>query len=119
MDNSPVVNTKAKSQATATGRAPRFLLALPEDLRHALEKSALAVGRPLTTEINRRLRESLKSRVDVVLRDRQGVYTHVLELRTGEPELDGIEPADLEAELLEHFRRLPMEKKIALLALMK
>ena len=41
-------------------RSPRFLLLMPEDVRHEIERSATAFGRTVTSEINLRLRESIK-----------------------------------------------------------
>lgn len=103
---------------------------MPNDLRHALEKAALEGGRPLTSEINRRLANSL---LDEGLRPpRNGAIYAMADAayRVSEPDPSG--RAELmdeshakggagvgEALLLEVFRRLPAEKQLALLALLK
>lgn len=104
---------------------------MPNDLRHALEKAALEGGRPLTSEINRRLANSL---LDEGLRPpRHGAIYAMADAayRVSEPDPSGktvlLDEAHHskggagvgEALLLEVFRRLPAEKQLALLALLK
>ncbi|UUZ68061.1 hypothetical protein LP416_27740 [Polaromonas sp. P2-4] len=57
--HNPAVENKNNPPKT-TGRAPRFLLLMPDDLRHAMDRAAAVSGRTLTAEINIRLKESLK-----------------------------------------------------------
>lgn len=113
------------------GRAPRFLLLMPNDLRHALEKAALEGGRPLTSEINRRLANSL---LDQGLRPpRNGPIYAMADLAyklrepNGAADLAGRSDANTpvpsagqaESQVVAAFRRLPVEKQLALLALLK
>ncbi|MFN4360511.1 MAG: Arc family DNA-binding protein [Hylemonella sp.] len=123
-----MVTTKAKSQATATGRAPKFLLAMPSELRHALERAALEGGRTLTSEVNRRLANTLLAE-GVSAHARGGIYA--MADPDFRPRRELHEPAvhrsvmaiqasrAAEQQLIDLIRTLPEEKQVALLALLK
>lgn len=113
---------------TPKPRAPRFLLGLPEHLRKALERSAFAHGRDLTKEINLRLDASLQA-------DPDGANVRPAEatakVGNGYPKPpaptvvhsndNGPAPAlsDVDQAMLEVFRKMPVDKQLALLSLFK
>lgn len=86
-----------------------FGLRMPTDLREAIEREARINGRSLNSEIVGRLKGSLltagKPAVFHTEEDRRGEYN------------DGL--TDIERQLLTIFRRLPVEKQLALLSLFK
>lgn len=104
-------------------RPPRFLLQMRADLRHDLDKAAIANGRTLTAEINARLRESFK---EAAMPPQTTIRNHgtVIYSPTPEPSVvktsdNGLVNSDLDAALLQVFRAMPVEKQLALLSLFK
>lgn len=93
-------------------RPPRFLLAMPDDMRMALEKAAYVHGRTLTAEINLRLKSTLQAPPSYSARPAATVE------HTNEKSLDGTLSGTDQA-MLEIFRRLPVEKQLGLIALFK
>lgn len=98
-------------------RAPRFLLNLPDELRTAVERAAFASGRTVTAEINRRLQQTFEN-------ERPQAATALYRQApspaqvANEKSLAGALSSTDQA-ILEEFRRLPPEKQLALLSLLK
>jgi hypothetical protein len=96
-------------------RPGRALVTLPTELRAALDREAYAHGRTLTSEIVRRLEESFQRGTSFAA---PRIAAAVAAEERGEYSI-GAEISPLEAGLLEVFRKLPMEKRLALLALLQ
>lgn len=119
-------NNTAKK--TAKPRVPGFLLRMPDHLRKALERSAFAHDRDLTKEINRRLEASVNDDPDGA-----GVRPVDAKAKTGGgyPAAPGPtvlhtnakDPAtalsDVDQAMLDVFRKMPVDKQLALLSLFK
>lgn len=95
------VMTPDKNDATV-------LLRLPSELKHALLREAFVHGRRITAEINMRLVDSLRANSFPPTIPRNASVT-------GDSQSD----VELEEKLLAMFRALPVEKRLALLALLK
>lgn len=113
------METNKNNSAKAVGRTPRFLLNLPEDLRHDLERSAFAHDRNLTAEITRRLRESYaleKSGVKPLPDSYTAPPAPALVANDNGPAnaINGTDQA-----MLQIFRAMSPEKQLALLSLFK
>lgn len=97
----------------------QFKLRLPEKLRQAIEKSARNSRRSLTSEIVVRLEES------VVQGDLYPLHSAPRVVRAGKGGHKAAEPGpvytfpEFEQRLIEAFRRLPNDKKKALLTLLQ
>lgn len=122
------VNTPKDTLEKPGKRKPRFLLLMPADLRDAIEFAAEASGRSLTSEINTRLRASLHGRTMARIlgaetgRPNPPNSTDQTALSLSEnhppPYLGGdLHPTD--TAILEIWRTLPAEKKLALLSLLR
>jgi hypothetical protein len=122
------VETNKKNSSKPTGRSPRFLLLMPEDLRREIERSAFANGRTLTAEINKRLRESLNAAkapdpasaqpVGKPLPPSYLAAHHVTSAQTN-IQANGVQLSTADHAMLGVFRSLPAEKQLALLSLFK
>lgn len=107
-----------KDDVVKAKRTPRFLLLMPEDLRHDMEKSAAAKGRKLTAEINIRLRESLRrDQIPDFLTYQDGKLI-VGEVKTSTYTVS-METTEADRAMLSVFRRLSPEKQLALISLFK
>lgn len=87
-----------------------FGVRMPTDLKERIDREAKINGRSLNTEIVTRLKGSLDTagrlpRSAYTAEQRQGVYAQEL--------------SDAERQLLSIFRRLPVDKQLALLSLFK
>lgn len=104
-----------------------ILLRLPEDLKAALQREAFASGRRITSEINTRLRDSLKKPTPGIAPSAPTSGTklppsytagHAPALVTNDngpaSALSGTDQA-----MLQIFRAMPPEKQLALLSLFK
>lgn len=91
-----------------------LLLRLPIELKHELQKVAMANRRAVTAEINLRLEESLKQSAAAVGYPTLGRAT-VVHTEEGRP----VELTDHQRSMLVVFDRLPPEKQLALLSLFK
>lgn len=97
-------------------RPPRFLLAMPDELRGYIERAASINGRTVTAEIVTRLQASLSASVT-----NHNPYT--------QPNTPTVVPindhgpagalADTDRAMLEIFRKMPVEKQLALLSLFR
>lgn len=96
-------------------RPGRALVTLPPDLRAALDREAFAHDRSLTSEIVRRLKASFEGTSYAV----PMLAKLVAEQRASEPDAWSAPLAKEEQELLSAFRKLPKEKQLALLALLR
>lgn len=109
-------NSRVKEMSTGDNtekkRPPRFLLAMPEHIRIAIEKEAFIHHRTVTAEINSRLEDTLK--VGKTGEKPSPAYI----TRTNE---EGLASAltDTDQAMLEIFRKLPPEKQLALLSLFR
>jgi len=90
---------------TGPQRPGRTILKLPDDLRAELQREAFASNRTLTAEITMRLRATMKEPSSQALR-----------LAEPAPQ-SGL--SELDAKMLEVFRRMSPEKQLALLSLFK
>lgn len=113
-----VEKTKNSDVVMKPARTPRFLLLMPEDLRHDMEKSAAAKGRTLTAEINIRLRESQRYDPTPDFLIRQDGKLTVGELKTDTYTVS-METTETDRAMLSVFRRLSPEKQLALISLFK
>jgi hypothetical protein len=88
---------------------PMFGLRMPPELKDKINREAKINGRSLNAEIVDRLKKSLEPHLHA-----EG--THRLEQQAGNytPEI-----TDIERQLLSIFRRMPVEKQLALLSLFK
>lgn len=112
-----IPTVKNEKDSLGAKRAPRFLLALPDDIRQSLEKVSIANGRSLTAEINIRLRDSLRLYIpDLVVEE--GGNTTIVEMKKA-PYRASVETTETERAMLAVFRSLPPEKQLALLSLFK
>lgn len=94
-----------------TRETPQFGLRMPADLREAIEKEASINGRSINAEIVSRLRNSLNNGVPATM-----------SYAAKEPQNEqqrGSEISDIERHLLTIFRRMPVEKQLALVSLFK
>ena len=108
-----------------------ILLRLPEDLKAALQRQAYANGRRITSEINTRLRDSLKPATapgiapaptdGKVLPPTYLEAHHVTVAKTGTPgaQENGLTLSATDHAMLQVFHSLPVEKQLALLSLFK
>lgn len=99
------------SEETGPKRPGRVLISMPDDVRAALQKEAFTHSRTLTAEINMRLRASLRYPADQLAPNGHRVMESPKGVGNG---LD-----EIETSLRTSFRKLPLEKKLALLALLK
>lgn len=109
-------------------RPPRFLLAMPDDVRTGVERAAFTHGRTVTAEINQRLRASLaadayphgeKTDIDH-FRPKAGAVSEPLDNMVYLSATDNQRPlSETDLAMLEVFRRMPPEKQLALLSLFK
>lgn len=90
-----------------------FGLRMPPELKDRLGDIAKANGRSLNTEIVARLWASLETKTDTAK------PTPVLMSPTSAAYVANIELDEIERELLMIFRRLPIEKRLALVSLFK
>lgn len=98
---------------TPKKRPPRFILAMPDELRREIERAAISVGRTVTAEINFRLQRSLEfDRADT---------SHIRPFDEGDrPEaVNGVALSATDHAMLAVFHKLPVEKQLALLSLFK
>lgn len=107
----------------------QLLLRLPVQLKAALQVEADRQGRKLTQEVNIRLRESLgmvhgPTLTSILERERLGLPLRPTAVNKGAPEgqdtttaEETMHPAD--ALMLDLWRRLTPEKKLALLSLLR
>jgi hypothetical protein len=119
-------NNTAKK--TAKPRGPGFLLRMPDPLRKALERCAFAHDRDLTKEINRRLEASIRDdpdgvrvrQVDAQPKSSSGYpatpATVVMHTNDNGP-ASALSATD--QAMLEVFRKMPVDKQLALLSLFK
>lgn len=102
-------------------RPPRFLLAMPDAVRIPIEAAAHANNRTVTAEINGRLRASLNNSPPPPA-SRANPYTVEGPRATVIPTNDhgpaGV-ISDTDRAMLEIFRKLPVEKQLALLSLFR
>lgn len=104
-----------KNEKTESGTT--LLLRMPAELKAELQREAAARGRKLTAEVNIRLKESLTlqgGRTGGTAYDKPPLVTVV---RTSEPTPDGL--SEIDAAMIQVFRRMPPEKQLALLSLFK
>lgn len=87
---------------------PPFGLRIEPALRHQLQREAEINNRSLSAEILSRLRDSLA-------RQQQGYR----ELHAAQPTPDAPPMSDAERAMLATFRRMPVEKQLALLSFCK
>ncbi|MBU0749163.1 MAG: Arc family DNA-binding protein [Gammaproteobacteria bacterium] len=115
--------TTVQTEATQEKkRPPRFLLAMPEDVRLAIERAAFTNGRTVTAEINLRLKASLDNKPPATQTSGPASYSapntptvlHPANDKGPASTLSGTDQA-----MLEVFRGLPPEKQLALLSLFK
>ncbi len=103
-------------------RPPRFLLAMPEDVRIAIERAAFVNGRTVTAEINLRLKATIKAETAAQAPSGPASYNapntptvlHTANDKGPASTLSGTDQA-----MLEVFRGLPPEKQLALLSLFR
>jgi hypothetical protein len=92
---------------------------MPDDVRLAVERAAYVSGRTVTAEINLRLKASLKAETTPPSYTAPAVATALTTLH--EPGAQTKSPADPLTEtdraMLAIFRRMPVEKQLALLSL--
>ncbi len=90
------------------------VLRLHPDLRHRLMRDAKAHGRSLSKEIEMLLREALDAH------DRPGLVG-TAEPKAAWPQTDliGVRLSDTEAAVVNVFRKMPPEKQLALLSLLR
>lgn len=105
-------------------RPPRFLLAMPDDLRGMIEREAAVNGRTVTAEINLRLRETFATRVSALPPSymEPNRVTVSFSPPEGQSANDFSRPLGLSSTdqaMLEVFRKMPPEKQLALLSLFK
>nr|WP_255594681.1 Arc family DNA-binding protein [Acidovorax sp. sif1233] len=102
-------------------RPPRFLLAMPEDVRVAIERAAFSHGRTVTAEINLRLKASLEKSGGAT--QSPNVYAGTSWAPPVIPSGNEKDPASTlsgtDQAMLEVFRGLPPEKQLALLSLFR
>lgn len=102
----------AKDGCEMTRETPQFGLRMPPDLRDLIEKEAKINGRSINAEIVSRLRASLENATAV-----SGSY------QAKEPSYaeqnKGAELSEIERHLIAVFRRMPVEKQLALVSLFK
>lgn len=107
-------NSAAMTAAhTPKDRPPRFLLAMPDELRSALEREAFVANRTLTAEINMRLRASFTPKPTTYTTPHAPTV-----LPTNDNGPAGA-LSDTDQAILEVFRALSVEKRLALLALLR
>ena len=94
-----------------------FGLRLPPETKDELFKAARHNGRSLNAEIVARLMWSLQyEKISLAQREQ----SQPIQLKTKQKEkIYGVEFSELEIALLETFRKMPMENKLALLTLFK
>lgn len=98
-------------QTDIQGKRPaRFLLAMPEEVRLALQQAAEAANRSLTAEINIRLKASLA-------RNNQPT-TYSTQSQTQAMVANDALLTDHDRALVAHFRKLPIDKQLGLLTLL-
>lgn len=105
-------------------RPPRFLLAMPDDTRLAIERAAFVAGRTVTAEINQRLKASLRADTAPDNYPAGPLTTGIAVVHDSGPGTHKDKsPADPLSEtdraMLAVFRRLPVDKQLALLSLFK
>lgn len=110
-DNSRV-NEMSTGDNTEKKRPPRFLLAMPEHIRVAIEKEAFINHRTVTAEINSRLVDSLKGH-------KAGDKPPPVYITKANEESPAGAISDTDQAMLEIFRKLPPEKQLALLSLFR
>ncbi len=98
---------------TPKKRPPRFILAMPDELRREIERAAISVGRTVTAEINLRLQRSLD--MDVV--EASHIRPAGGEAAPGAE--NGLMLSATDHAMLAVFHKLPVEKQLALLSLFK
>lgn len=110
MDNPPVKTDEP--QTDIQGKRPaRFLLAMPEEVRLALQQAAEASGRSLTAEINTRLKASLASQP-------KPLTTYSTQSQTQAMVANDALLTDHDRALVAIFRKLPIDKQLGLLTLL-
>lgn len=105
----------------------QLLLRMPVQLKAALQAEADRQGRKLTQEVNIRLRESLgiihgPTLTAILERERMGMPLRSTVVAKGAPPEQPAEgqPVDeMDALMFDVWRRLPPEKKLALLSLLR
>lgn len=118
--DNPAVNEDQDTQPKdEKKRPPRFLLALPDDVRTALERAAYVGNRTITKEINARLRKSLESDAQAAPRNPGGPYdmaalATVIHTNEKSP---ASALSDTDRAMLAVFHSLPVQKQLALLSL--
>lgn len=106
-------------KTTATKRAPRFLLAMPDAVRVPIEAAAHANNRTVTAEINGRLRASLNNAPPPASRANPYTTDHTPTVATTNDNGPAGAISDTDRAMLEIFRKLPVEKQLALLSLFR
>lgn len=89
-----------------------FGVRMPAELKERIDREARINGRSLNTEIITRLKGSL----EVSGKSPRNAYTYTAEQQQG---AYAHELNDIERQLLSIFRRLPVDKQLALLSLFK
>jgi Mn-dependent DtxR family transcriptional regulator len=87
-----------------------FGVRMQPDLKEELEKEAKRNGRSLNAEIIDRLKRSLQFQTDIV----EGGY-----MVREAPRAYSDDISEVEKQLLQVFRRLPIEKQLGLISLLK
>lgn len=105
-------------------KSPKFLLAIPPELRHEIEKRAAAKDRKLTAEINRRLQESVDRESSLppsgMADGGRDAVGGALLAQTGPADYTTtVETTATERAMLRLFRSWPPEKQLAFLSLFK
>lgn len=127
MGNARIIRTVTTLQTTEASdekkRPPRFLLAMPEDVRVAIERAAFVNGRTVTAEINLRLKSTLQAETTQAPSERKGnayalpnapTVLHTANDNGPTSDLTGTDKA-----MLDVFRAMPPEKQLALLSLFR
>lgn len=95
-----------------------LMIRLPSELKADLMRQATINGRRITTEINMRLRDSLKPQTPPEAAPHYSLGTAARPSRTQEPTRD-LRNSELEEAILAVIRRMPPEKQLAFLSLFK
>lgn len=115
LDN-PRVTTP--DQPGSKKRPPRFLLAMPDDLRTLIEREAEVNNRPVTAEINMRLRASFRHGT-LGVEEGKVVYAPPPSSQGFAAQAGSGGLSEVDAAMLAVFRGLPPEKQLALLSLFR
>lgn len=117
-----MIDTNPTAQADKK-RPPRFLLAMPEETRVAIERAAFVNGRTVTAEINLRLKATLQAEAAASKSTHTGTSYSAANIPTVVHTANDNGPAHalsgIDQAMLEVFRRMPAEKQLALLSLFR